>query len=199
MQPIIAGFGVSLSLIVAIGAQNAFVLRQGILREHVLPVVLFCACTDAILIWAGIVGFGAVTDAAPWALVAMRWAGAAFLFVYGAMNFRSAWRGGASIDVDGAAPTSLGRTMTVLFAMTWLNPHVYLDTVGLIGAVAQGYDGAELAFGVGATMASATFFFTLGYGARLLVPLFRKPRAWQVLDLLIGVVMWTIAVGLLID
>lgn len=198
MQPILAGFGVSLSLIVAIGAQNAFVLRQGILREHVLPVVLFCACTDAVLIWAGIVGLGAVTDAAPWALTAMRWAGAAFLFVYGALNFRSAWRGGASLDVDDAAPTSLGKTMTVLFAMTWLNPHVYLDTVGLIGAVAQGYDGARLAFGAGATLASATFFFALGYGARLLVPMFRRPRAWQVLDFAIGAIMWMIAIGLLI-
>lgn len=199
MQPILAGFGVSLSLIVAIGAQNAFVLRQGIMRQHVLWVVLFCACTDAVLIWAGIVGLGAVTEAAPWALMAIRWAGAVFLLVYGAMNFLSAWRGGASMNIDDATPVSLGKTMTVLFAMTWLNPHVYLDTVGLIGAVAQGYDGAQLAFGAGATLASISFFFALGYGARLLVPLFRKPRAWQILDLLVGAVMWAIAVGLLIE
>lgn len=199
MQPILAGFGVSLSLIVAIGAQNAFVLRQGIMRQHVLWVVLFCACTDAVLIWAGIVGLGAVTEAAPWALMAIRWAGAVFLLVYGAMNFLSAWRGGASMNIDDATPVSLGKTMTVLLAMTWLNPHVYLDTVGLIGAVAQGYDGAQLAFGAGATLASISFFFALGYGARLLVPLFRKPRAWQILDLLVGAVMWAIAVGLLIE
>jgi L-lysine exporter family protein LysE/ArgO len=199
MHAFLSGFGVSLGLIVAIGAQNAFVLRQGIRREPVLSVVLFCVVSDCILIWAGIFGLGAVTAAVPSAINVMRWGGAFFLIVYGAISFRSAWRGGAALDLGTSMTTSLGKTMAVLFALTWLNPHVYLDTIGLIGSIAQGYGDAIFVFGLGATMASTVFFFSLGFGARYLAPVFQRPGAWCVLDVCIGAVMWLIAMSLLID
>ena len=191
------GFLLSLTLILAIGAQNAFVLRQGLRREHVFWVCLTCGLSDALLIAAGVAGFGALAEAAPWFETAMRFGGAAFLIWYGWLNARSAWRGGAVLDTSGAATQSLPRAIATLLALTWLNPHVYLDTVVLIGSISAQYPD-RLAFGIGATLASITFFFSLGYGARLLAPLFARPRSWQILDAVIALTMWSIALKLLL-
>ena len=196
-QAWMAGFGLGLSLIVAIGAQNAFVLRQGLRRDHVLAVVLTCALSDAVLIAAGVAGFGVLTQRVPWLGPMMLWGGAAFLLVYGAIAFRSALRGGAALRArEGAAPVSLRRTLAVCLALTWGNPHVYLDTLVLMGAVSARWED-QTAFALGGMAASAVFFAALGYGARLLRPLFARPAAWRWLDAGIGCVMWWIAAGLL--
>ncbi|MHA6262772.1 LysE/ArgO family amino acid transporter [Arenibacterium sp. CAU 1754] len=192
-----AGFALGFSLILAIGAQNAFVLRQGLRREHVFWVCTTCALSDAALIGAGVAGFGALGQAVPWFEPVMRYGGAAFLIVYGAMNLRSAWAGGAAMDLTGGARPTLKRALLTLLALTWLNPHVYLDTVVLIGSISSQYE-SRLFFGLGAALSSMTFFFTLGYGARLVAPIFANPRAWQVLDAGIGVTMWTIAAKLVV-
>ena len=184
------------TLILAIGAQNAFVLRQGLRRHHVFWVCLTCALSDAVLIAAGVSGFGALAEAVPWFEVVMRFGGAAFLIWYGAQNALSAWRGGAALEAEGDNTLSLRRTLLTLLALTWLNPHVYLDTVVLLGSVSAQYDN-RLAFGVGAVMSSFVFFFGLGYGARMLSPVFARPRSWQVLDALIALTMWAIALKLL--
>lgn len=192
-----AGFALGLSLIVAIGAQNAFVLRQGLRREHVGAVVAVCAVSDALLISAGVLGFGRLAEVAPWFAPAMRWFGAAFLLVYGAMALRSAWRGGATLEAGQGAGHSLGRALAVCLTLTWANPHVYLDTVVLMGAVSAEWQ-AKDAFALGGMTASLCFFVALGYGARLLAPLFRRPGAWRGLDLGVGIVMWTIALRLIL-
>jgi L-lysine exporter family protein LysE/ArgO len=191
-----AGFALGFSLILAIGAQNAFVLRQGLRREHVLATVLTCALSDAVLIAAGVAGFGALATALPWLEGAMRAFGAAFLAWYGARSFVSAWRGGAALDSGGAARHSLRGVLMTVLALTWLNPHVYLDTVVLLGSVSAQY-ADRTAFAAGAITSSFTFFFGLGYGARVLAPLFARPGAWRLLDLGIGAVMWIIAARLL--
>ncbi|PYG27766.1 LysE/ArgO family amino acid transporter [Pelagimonas varians] len=195
MTAYFAGFALGFSLILAIGAQNAFVLRQGLLREHVLPVVLVCALSDALLIAAGVAGFGALTQAVPGLEWGMRLFGAAFLVWYGLRTLLAAWRGG---QVMRAGPQAGGLKAAVLtcLALTWLNPHVYLDTVVLLGAVSGQYED-RLNFAFGAMSASFAFFFTLGYGARLLAPLFEKAVAWRVLDLMIGLTMLLIAASLL--
>ncbi|GAB4389781.1 LysE/ArgO family amino acid transporter [Albidovulum sp.] len=195
-QSAFSGFQLSLGLIMAIGAQNAFVLRQGLMRQHVLAVCLFCATSDAILITAGVVGLGVVTERAPGAVEALRWLGVAFLAWYGWRAFRSAWRGGASLEAAGQAERRLPAVLAILAAITWANPHVWLDTVILIGSVAAQHGEARTAFAVGAVTASFVFFLALGYGARVLAPLFRRPRAWQILDALVGTIMWTIAARL---
>jgi len=197
MQAIGAGFGLGMSLIMAIGAQNAFVLRQGIRRSHVLAVCLTCALSDAILIAAGVAGFGRLTQAAPWIEPVMRWGGAAFLVAYGARSFLSAWRGGAVLVAEGQGVEALGPVLATCLALTWLNPHVYLDTVVLLGAVAAQYED-RLGFALGAMTASFVFFFTLGYGARRLAPLFARPQAWRVLDAGVGLLMWAIAASLIL-
>lgn len=191
------GFALSFSLILAIGAQNAFVLRQGLRHEHVFWICLTCAFSDAILITAGVAGFGALGVALPWFEPAMRFGGAAFLIWYGAMNLRNAWHGGTALQASDVGRASLTATVLTLLALTWLNPHVYLDTVVLIGSISSQYDD-QLAFGAGAVTASFVFFFCLGYGARLLAPFFARPRAWQVFDALVGVTMWAIAIKLLV-
>ncbi|MGR3495516.1 LysE/ArgO family amino acid transporter [Citreimonas sp.] len=195
MQTALAGFALGLSLILAIGAQNAFVLRQGMMRRHVLPVVLVCAISDAVLITAGVAGFGALTTAIPGLELWMRLAGAAFLIWYGARTLLSAWRGGEALRA-GEGTQSLRAAILTCLAFTWLNPHVYLDTVVLLGAVSAQYDD-RLAFGAGAVVASFAFFFALGFGARALAPVFARPSAWRVLDTGIGLVMWAIAAKLL--
>ena len=193
---VFAGFLLSLSLILAIGAQNAFVLRQGLARQHVFWVCLTCAASDALLIAAGVAGFGSIGSALPWFEPVMRFGGAGFLLWYGWRNARSAWVGGHALAAEGPARVSLHRTILTVLALTWLNPHVYLDTVVLLGSVSAQYDD-RLSFGVGAVLASFCFFFALGYGARMLAPLFARPRSWQILDGLIAVTMWAIAVKLL--
>ncbi|WP_118132655.1 LysE/ArgO family amino acid transporter [Oceanicella sp. SM1341] len=193
------GFLTGGSLILAIGAQNAFVLRQGLMRAHVFAVCLACALSDALLIAGGVAGFGAVVSAVPLLPLVMRWAGAAFLIVYGALRFRAALHPQV-LEAGGGVPAALGPTLATCLTLTWANPHVYLDTFGLIGAVSTAYHGAwpKTAFGAGAVAASFAFFFALGYGARLLAPLMRRPASWRVLDILIGIVMWAIAAQLLL-
>lgn len=192
------GFGLSISLILAIGAQNAFVLRQGLRQEHVLPVVLVCAASDAVLIATGVFAFSALSEWLPGLVPVMRWGGAAFLLAYGAVSFRNAGRGGEALEAGDGNGRSLRQVLAVALALTWLNPHVYLDTVGLIGSVSAGFPGQQRAFASGAILASFTFFFSLGYGARLLQPFFARPASWRVLDVAIGLVMWSIAAGLIL-
>ena len=194
MQAALAGFSLGMSLIVAIGAQNAFVLRQGIVRAHVFPVAAICAASDAVLIAAGVAGFGALTGALPWLEIAMRWVGAAFLLWYGLRSWRAAWRGEGALRA-GAAAGSLRAAVLTCLALTWLNPHVYLDTVMLLGAVSAQYED-RTGFALGAMAASVLFFFTLAYAARLLAPVFARPAAWRVLDLGIGAVMLALAARL---
>ena len=190
------GFVTGLSLILAIGAQNSFVLRQGIRREHVGAVVALCAVSDAILIACGVAGFGAATAALPWIVPVMRWFGVAFLAWYGAKPFMAARAGGEALMPSADAPTPLGRVVATIAVLTWANPHVYLDTMVLLGSISAQYAPSEAAFGVGAALSSLTFFAALGYGARLLAPLFAKPKAWVVLEVVVGVTMWSIALTL---
>lgn len=197
MNAALAGFALGFSLILAIGAQNAFVLRQGLRGAHVLAVVLTCAISDALLIAGGVAGFGALAEAVPLFETVMRWGGAAFLIWYGARNFLSAWRGGEALMDQGDTTQSLKAAVMTCLALTWLNPHVYLDTVVLIGSISAQYDN-RLAFGLGAMSASFVFFFSLGYGARALRPLFTSARAWQVLDIIVGLTMWAIATKLIL-
>lgn len=188
----LSGLGVSLGLIMVIGAQNAFVLRQGLRREHVLASVLFCAVSDAALIALGIAGMSGVIGAMPGLMEVLRWAGVAFLVVYALRSVRAAWRGNAAMFAGTAGRASLGATLATLFMFTWANPHVWIDTVLLIGSIAAQYPGHRLAFGIGAAAGSALFFSTLGFGARLLAPLFARPRAWVVLDLIVAaLLLWT--------
>lgn len=196
MSAALAGFAASLSLILAIGAQNAFVLRQGLARSHVFAVSAFCALADAVLISAGVFGFGRLTALAPWVETAMRLGGAAFLIFYGLRSLLAAWRGGTAMQVGASAQRSLAATLGVAAALTLLNPHVYLDTVVLLGAVAAPHPKAP--FALGAIAASVLFFFSLGYGARLLAPLFAKPASWRILDALVAVLMLGLAAGLLV-
>ena len=192
------GFFSAFSLILAIGAQNAFVLRQGLKQRHVFWLCLLCAVSDAILIFAGVAGFGRFVLLFPVLPKLMAIAGSVFLFVYGAFRFRAARFGGHGLDPSGDS-VGLWATLSTGLALTWLNPHVYLDTLGLIGAISTqfGEFGDRAAFAVGATASSFVFFFSLGYGARLLAPIMGSVQAWRVLDFLIGVTMWALAVGLI--
>ncbi|MGV8988252.1 MAG: LysE/ArgO family amino acid transporter [Cypionkella sp.] len=190
------GYLTSLSLILAIGAQNAFVLRQGIRREHVAAVVALCAISDAILIGFGVAGFGVVTEALPWIVPAMQWFGVAFLLYYGALRFMAARRGGEALMPIADAPAPLGRVLATCALLTWANPHVYLDTMVLLGSISTHYAPEEAAFGAGAVAASFSFFAALGFGARLLAPVFARPKAWVVLEILVGLTMWAIAATL---
>lgn len=197
MVALSSGFFLGLSLIVAIGAQNAFILKQGIRKEHVFLVCLICALSDAVLIAFGVLGFSYVVQSVSWLQPVMLFAGVLFLAGYGA---RSLWVGlthnNESLAPSIHEPAPLKQTLLVCLAITWLNPHVYLDTVLLMGTVSAQFPGQHLAFLAGAVAASFLFFFSLGYGAAFLGPLFRKPRAWKVLDVVIGLVMWAIAYGL---
>ncbi|WP_089010342.1 LysE/ArgO family amino acid transporter [Micromonospora viridifaciens] len=192
----VAGFSVSLALIVAIGAQNAFVLRQGLRREHVLPVVVACAASDALLIAVGIAGLGTAVAGRPGLLAAIRYAGAAFLLGYAVLAARRALRPGALSPTD-RPPATLGATVLACLAFTYLNPHVYLDTVLLLGGVAQQYE-QRWAFGAGAVVASAAWFAALGGGAHRLAPLLARTSAWRVLDGVVAVVMTGTAAALLL-
>jgi L-lysine exporter family protein LysE/ArgO len=194
----LTGFLTSAALIVAIGAQNAFVLRQGIKREHVLAVVLVCALSDALLITIGIAGVGALVQRSPALLALARYGGAAFLAVYGSLALRRAFAGGSLVAAIGP-PLSLRAAVTACLAFTYLNPHCWLDTVVLLGGLAaqQPADG-RFAFGAGATAASFAWFFALGFGARALRGVFARPAAWRALDGAIALVMWSIALSLLL-
>lgn len=197
LAPALSGFLLGLGLIVAIGAQNAYVLRLGLLRAHVFPVATLCFLADAILIGAGVLGAGALVNAFPRLLFWITLAGAGFLIVYGLLAARRALDPGRLRAADAARPP-LREALLTAAAFTFLNPHVYLDTVVLAGGISARYAGAgAAAFWAGAASASAVWFYGLGYGARLLTPLFAKEGAWRVLDAAIAVVMFAIAASLL--
>ncbi|MFT3973547.1 MAG: LysE/ArgO family amino acid transporter [Amaricoccus sp.] len=199
MTAALAGLSVGLGLIVAIGAQNAFVLRQGLAGEHVLAVCLACALSDAVLIALGVAGFGRLAGSVPWLDPAMRYGGAAFLLWYAARSARSAL---STRHALGPASPGQGRRLAPVLgaclAITWLNPHVYLDTVVLLGSVSTQFPGAAASFAAGAMLGSFAFFFALGYSAAWLRPVFARPRAWQVVEAVIAVVMGAIAVRLVV-
>jgi L-lysine exporter family protein LysE/ArgO len=193
----VEGFFLGAGLIIAIGAQNAFVLRQGLARRHVFAVATACALSDIVLIAAGVAGLGTLVRAHPEVLTAVTLAGAGFLVAYGLLAFRRALVPG-KLQAGSDRGGSLGATLATCLALTFLNPHVYLDTVVLVGGLSARHQGdSALAFGAGAGLASVLWFYGLAYGARLAAPLLALPRAWQVLDVLIGVVMWAIAARLI--
>ena len=191
-----AGLLTGLSLIIAIGAQNAFVLRQGLAREHVAPVVAICALSDLVLILAGVAGIGTVVRQAGWVIDVVRWLGVAFLSWYGVTSLLRA-RKASALAAAAPEPMTLRSAVLRVTALTWLNPHVYLDTVLLVGSIANthGHTGRWW-FAAGASLASLLWFSGLGFGARVFSPLLALPRAWQVLDVLIGLTMLGIAVML---
>ncbi|WP_439957138.1 LysE/ArgO family amino acid transporter [Nocardia altamirensis] len=195
----LSGFGFGLSLIVAIGAQNAFVLRQGVRGQHIFAVVAVCALSDMVLIAAGVGGFGVVIQSMPAVVVVVRYAGAAFLLGYAVLAVRRACSATALTAESAGATVALGATVATSLALTWLNPHVYLDTVVLLGSFANTYANPDRWFlGAGAMVGSILWFTGLGYGARLLGPLFARPFAWRIMDSAIAVVMTLLAVGLLV-
>ena len=196
LTALVAGFVLGGSLIIAIGAQNAFVLRQGLLKRHVFPLALFCAASDATLILAGVAGFGQAIKSAPTLLEVVRWGGGAFLVWYGYVAFRRAFAP-SGMEAAAANDLSLREALLQCAAFTWLNPHVYLDTVVLVGGISTTFGEHRWWYALGAAGASFTWFFALAYGARLLTPLFRKPAAWRTLDIGIGCVMLLIAAKIL--
>ncbi|NYF17720.1 L-lysine exporter family protein LysE/ArgO [Microbacterium sp. AK009] len=213
--PLFAGLGLGFSLIIAIGAQNLFVLRQGLRREHVIIVAALCALSDAVLIAVGVSGIGLVLQAVPWLVSAIRWTGAAFLIGYGVLAARRAWRPsgraltvreekdatGRSAGAGGVATASRTRLLPVILttlALTWLNPHVYLDTVFLLGSVANTHGDARWVFATGAMAASVIWFFGLAFGARYLGRWLSSARSWRILDAVIAVVMIALGVSLVL-
>jgi L-lysine exporter family protein LysE/ArgO len=217
----LAGIGLGLSLIVAIGAQNLFVLRQGLRREHVLAVAAVCAVSDAVLIALGVSGVGLLLGAVPWLIEVVRWAGAVFLVGYGLLAARRAWRpagsalqaepaeqGGLdaahgpaaspSVAVTTLTPRRLAPVLLTCLALTWLNPHVYLDTVFLLGSVSTTHGDARWVFAAGAMFASLAWFFALGFGARYLSRWLSTPRAWRILDAVIAIVMIGLGISLVL-
>ncbi|MFB7892561.1 L-lysine exporter [Microbacterium sp. NPDC056044] len=245
LSPVLAGLGLGFSLIIAIGAQNLFVLRQGLRREHVLAVAAICAISDAVLIALGVSGIGLVLQAVPWLVDVVRWAGALFLVAYGVLAARRAWRPsgetlgtndaadpgspaaaaarrpappahthtGQALEPDASAsavqsdirtaptPSARARLIPVLvtcLALTWLNPHVYLDTVFLLGTVANTHGDQRWLFAAGAMAASVIWFFGLAFGARLLGRWLSTPRAWRILDAVIAVVMIALGISLVL-
>lgn len=191
------GLALGLSLCVAIGPQNAFVLKQGLKRQHILWICLICTLSDAILIALGVLGFSGLIRSFPDLLNWAKYAGAAFLMFYGWQHFQHMQQGGQALNPEGQSESSLGQIVLICLAFTWLNPHVYLDTVVLIGSVSTQYQTHPMAFAFGAMSASLVFFFALGYGSRYLLPIFQHPRSWQILDGIIALMMWGIAISLL--
>ena len=194
MSTFLAGFGLGLSLIVAIGAQNAFVLRAGLLRQHVFVLCSVCAVSDALLIAAGVLGLGVLVGKAPFFLACMIYAGASFLVAYWRRSLLISFRGGRFLVAEGEA-NSLKEAIIICLMLTWLNPHVYLDTVILLGIASTQYN-ESMHFAAGAIISSFIFFYSLGFGARLLSNFFEHPVSWRILDGIIGIVMWSIAFSL---
>ncbi|HJF28709.1 MAG TPA: LysE/ArgO family amino acid transporter [Acinetobacter lwoffii] len=193
----IQGLAISFSLIIAIGAQNAFVLKQGLRQQHIFAICLCCALSDAILISAGVLGFSQLMLLYPHWLNIAKYLGATFLLIYGAQHFYQAWKSEQHLMPDQDAEPVLYKVLCICLMLTWLNPHVYLDTVVLMGSISTQYANAQLYFALGGITASFVFFFSLGYAARYLQPVFHRPQAWKILDILIGCVMWSIAISLL--
>lgn len=209
MSSYLAGIGLGFSLIIAIGAQNVFVLRQGIRREHVVLTATICAVSDAVLIAVGVSGIGLVLHAVPWLLDVVRWVGAAFLVGYGVLAGRRAWRGDVEVlrVADDPTPAGSGQLMVATttravrvaltaLALTWLNPSVYLDTVFLLGTVANAHGDGRWIFAAGAMTASVIWFYGVALGARLLAGWLATARAWRIFDACIAVLMVVLALGL---
>ena len=193
----LSGFSIGLSLILAIGAQNAFVLKQGLLRKHVLIVCLICALSDAILITLGVMGFGEIVLAYPWIELFSKYAGAFFLISYGLISLYSSAKNTHNLLPSKDSKDSISSTVITCLAFTWLNPHVYLDTVIMLGSISTQFSETHL-FGLGAITASFAFFFSLGFGASRLTSYFEKPRTWQILEVCIGATMIILGINLLI-
>lgn len=190
------GFFSGAGLIIAIGAQNAFILKLGLIRRHLLPAVLFCAISDAVLIAAGVAGLGALVERYKSLLHVVTIGGALFVFVYGVLAMMRAFK--AEAMVARGEDMSLSMVLMTLATFTWINPHVYLDTVLLLGSLSAAYEGdAKMAFAIGAVTASFVWFFLLGYGARILAPAFARPITWRILDGVIALIMWAIAYTLI--
>lgn len=195
----LAGLGFGLSLIIAIGAQNAYVLRQGLRKEHVFVIVAICALSDALLIAVGVAGLGAIIQQLEWLLLLIEVVGGVFLCTYGVKAALRAWKPEVLNTETGGKPVSLKVAVGTVLALTYLNPHVYLDTVLLLGSVAGTYEANRWWFAAGAMAGSIIWFSTLGFGARLLAPVFKKASAWRVLDAIIAVVMFTLGMSLLVS
>lgn len=192
----LSGFMLGLSLIIAIGAQNAYILRQGLLRQHIFILSLICALSDALLITLGVAGLGSLIAQSQALILLVTIAGAVFLFYYAFVAFRRAMHPDV-MKLNNNGAVSLKAAIATCLALTFLNPHVYLDTVVLLGSLSAQFEGAQrISYGAGAALASFVWFFSLGYGARLLQPFFAKPSAWRILDCLIGVIMCLIALSL---
>ena len=199
LTPLIQGFILGASLIIAIGSQNAFVLRQGLKKEYVFTICTICFLCDGLLILLGVGGFGKLVASSNNLMLIARWGGALFLFFYGIRSFRSAFKSEV-LSVDESKKLASGFTWAIAttLALTLLNPHVYLDTVILLGSIAgQLPEKERLTFAIGAVFASMTWFYGIGYGARILAPLFQRQISWKILDVLIGIVMWAIAGSLI--
>lgn len=197
--PFLKGCGTGAGLIIAIGPQNAFLLKQGILRNHVFFLALFCSVADALLISAGVSGVGGIIASMPYLMAIAKWGGAAFLFYYGFTAFRSAFRDRTLALEEGTQRPTLKAALGILFVLTFFNPHAYLDAFLLLGSIGAQFHILERPyFTIGAIAASFVWFFTLAIGAQLLTPYFQKPLAWKILDTLIGLIMWTIAVLLIV-
>ena len=193
-----SGFSLGLSLILPIGAQNAFVLKQGIKKQHVFLVCAICALSDAALIFAGVSGFGCVVERYPIIKTAALWGGFVFLSIYGIRGLYSAFSASHALAAGGEDTRGAAKTALLTLAFTWLNPHVYLDTVVLLGLVSTKFSESAGLFGMGAMCASFAFFFSLGYGARFLAPLFKTPAAWKILEFFVGVTMIALGVMLVV-
>lgn len=191
------GLMMGLSLIVAIGAQNAFILRQGLRNEHVFAVCLACALSDAVLIVLGVTSLRQIAAFLPWLDPVMRYGGTAFLVWYGARSLYSAFQSSGALAVGEGRSPGFKQTLATCLALTWLNPHVYLDTVVLLGTISTRFAGQQVSFAAGAITGSFLFFFSLGYGARWLRPIFTRPAAWRILETIIALTMWLIAYKLL--
>ncbi len=197
-MPALEGFFLGAGLIIAIGAQNAFILRQGLRGKHVFILATICFISDALLITAGALGVGSLVAANPEVTKIAAIGGGGFLIIYGILSFKSAFKAEALTISDNDKDISLTKAISVVLALTFLNPHVYLDTVVLMGSISGRYLGNErLLFVIGAVIASAIWFYGLGYGARILRPIFAKKIAWRILDILIGVIMWMIAYAII--
>lgn len=198
MSAFVYGLGIGFSLILAIGAQNAFVLKQGLKQQYVFWVCFICALSDSILIYFGVTGFSKVIANFPLLLTVSKYFCAAFLFLYGLRNFYSAIKNSSSLNPSDIEKDSLLKIIGICLAFTWLNPHVYLDAIILIGSISVQFSDQLYQFAAGTILASWIFFFSVGYGAKMLLPLFKRATSWKILDVLIGITMWTIATMLII-
>ncbi|MGA1863304.1 LysE/ArgO family amino acid transporter [Deferribacter thermophilus] len=187
------GFSLGLSLILAIGAQNAFVIKNGLLKNHIFIICLICALSDSLLIFTGISGIGYLIEKHPTLITFTKYFGVIFISFYGLMNLYSAIRKNEALSLNNYKNQTLKKTIFMTLAFTFLNPHVYLDTVLLLGSISAQYGKYKYIFGIGASLASFIFFYSIGYGSKLLAPILTKPKIWKIIEFLIGILMLFIA------